>query len=97
MGHVSEKSEESGFFWVPGSSLETGLFDLQMASGSRYALHRDTQRLYLRLRTSCRAAVLAIWATKLLLKPVPDDNLACWVEEVGRQKSAFFLVSSSVT
>ena len=50
--------------------------------------HTHTQSLYLEPRTSCRVVVLAIWATKLLLKPVTDAKLARWVEEVGSQNIA---------
>lgn len=37
-------------------------------------------------------AVLAIWATKLLLKPGPDANSASQVGEVGQPGSCFCIV-----
>lgn len=38
--------------------------------------------------------VLAIWATKLLLKPGPDASSASRVEEVGSKRVAFSLCST---
>lgn len=71
----------------------SGSREVETYTHSHSLSHTHTLSLDLEQRV-LRMVVLAIWATKLLLKPGPDADYASWLGEVGSQNIAFSLCST---